>query len=120
MPNAVHKASDYLSDGDLNAETGTGDTSLLDYDAIVTELVGAVQSLWANGVDMAGERVLSRGGPDDLSIAPCFNETNFPTGRIKGRCICELTRCGQMTGTTRDTPCLGVLRACGATGGFPG
>lgn len=110
VPGAVHSTSDYLpEDTDFSQHPPI---ELLDFNAIVTELVGAVQSLWANGV-IGSAQGLSP--PDRLGISACFNATNFPGQREKARCICETQRCG--TARIPNEACLGVEQACGVRGG---
>jgi hypothetical protein len=117
VPTAVHSTADYLAD---NTNAGKEPPmSLLDYNAIITELVGAVQSLWANGVLNAASVFdqLDNGGAAGELIAPCFNTTNYPAPRDKARCICANVRCGTLNPNQRPNfNCLGVENACGQVG----
>jgi hypothetical protein len=114
IPAAVHSTADYL-DGSTNSETGPS-MSLLDYNAIITELVGAVQSLWANGVLNAASVFdqMDNGGAVGQQIAPCFNTTNYPTTRTRARCICNLKQCGKSAPNAPiNIKCLDLAAACG-------
>ncbi len=105
LPRAVHTTSDYLPTG-----TGLVSQSLMDYNYITTQLVGAVQAMWANGVNTAGDSAMV--GPQaERDIAPCFNATAYPTERQKARCICNTQTCG----ANPTTPtCKATTRACGS------
>ena len=98
IPSAVHNTNDYLPEG-----TSLTPQALMDYNAIVVELVGAVQSLWANSVTAAALHVV------DDNIRPCADGVQYPTQRSKARCICEAIHCGP----TPTPTCTAVLNACG-------
>jgi hypothetical protein len=109
IPSAVHSTLDYLPEG-----TEFPPQALMDYNAIIVELVGAVQSLWSNGVILAGRTATANGPVRDLPITPCFNTTNFPTPRDKARCICSTMQCGLGNPNAPiNVKCLDVAAACG-------
>lgn len=101
VPSAVRSTTDFLPD-----DTELAPQALMDYNALIVELVGAVQSLWANGVIVA-----SRGmGPVNTQpFSPCFNATTYHTPRAKARCICTTMRCGP----SGNQACADVVNACG-------
>lgn len=111
IPDAVHITTDYLPD-DFDTDKFPPE-ALLDPFGILVEVVGALQAMWANGVITAGEFLIASGPPGNSNIAPCFNATRYPTGRDKGRCICEAQKCGQNSPPPPSPQCLAMMRACG-------
>lgn len=109
IPSALYSTSDYLPEG-----TNFPPQALMDYNAIIVELVGAVQSLWSNGVILSGKAATAGGPVRDLPITPCFNTTVFPTPRDKARCICSTMQCGLGNpNAPLNEKCLDVAAACG-------
>ena len=114
IPSALHSTADYLP-----ADTGLTPQALMDYNALTVELVGAVQSLWANGVITAAQahvqgqtQTQDQGQPTD--IEECFARRDLP--RDTARCICAVQRCGPQGSKLPPPPsptCLALFRACG-------
>jgi hypothetical protein len=97
IPHAVHSTSDYLPEGKEFTPQ-----ALMDYNAIVVELVGAFQSLWANGVISAAQS-----GTQLPTVQRCLNNSTTP--RETARCICNTIACS----SSASPSCLSIARACG-------
>ncbi len=108
IPAAVHQTTDYLAD-DFDT-TKFPAQSLMDYNSLIVELVGAVQSLWGNGVTTTGDTLMADHANLAVNMTDCFNTTRYATPRAKGRCICKAKRCGP---DPANPKCLAVDRACG-------